>query len=263
MIKIVISGPYGRMGQALCRLVNGAVDLDLAGGLVSDSGAAARGDGAIKPACVVSRLAELTGDSGGEYVLIDFTEAAATVERLREAADLGVPAVIGTTGFSAEQQSEIAELARRIPVLLAANMSVGVNVLLGIVEDLAARLQGYDIEVVEMHHRLKKDAPSGTALAFAKSAAAGRNVDLGDVARHGREGMTGERTSAEIGIHSIRGGDVVGDHTVMFAGIGERIEITHKASSRDAFASGALTAARFIAGCKPGLYSMKDALGLH
>src|SRR5690606_37267660 len=130
------------------------------------------------------------------------------------AAELGVPVVVGTTGFSAEQQNEIAELATRIPILVAANMSVGVNVLLDVVKNLAARLPGYDIEIIETHHRLKKDAPSGTAIAFGNAAASGRDVSLASVARHGREGLVGERTSGEIGIHAVRGGDVLGDHTV-------------------------------------------------
>lgn len=262
MTKIIISGPYGRMGQALCRLVNSVEDLELAGGLVAQDSTSNPESAAVKPPRTSTQLADLTaGAAPTDFVLIDFTQPTATIARLHEAAELGIPAVVGTTGFVAEQQKEIDQLAKRIPILAAANMSVGVNVLLDIVKDLAARLSDYDIEVIETHHRLKKDAPSGTALAFANAAAASREVSLNDVARHGREGLVGERTPGEIGIHAIRGGDVVGDHTILFAGTGERIEITHKASSRDAFASGALTAARFIAKQSPGLYTMNDALG--
>lgn len=262
MTKIIISGPLGRMGQALCRLTNAAADLELTGGLLSHAPTDSAPPAAITPPRTATTIAELlNGAPPNEFVLIDFTEPAATLSRLREAAELGIPAVVGTTGFTDEQQNEIAQLATRTPILAAANMSVGVNVLLDIVQNLAARLAGYDIEVIETHHRRKKDAPSGTALAFANAAAAGREVSLHEVARHGREGIVGERTADEIGIHAIRGGDVVGDHTILFAGTGERIEITHKASSRDAFASGALTAARFIATQSPGLYTMKDALG--
>ncbi len=196
------------------------------------------------------------------FVLIDFTEPGATMSRIREAALLHTPVVIGTTGFSPEQRSEISDISKHVPILLSANMSLGINLLLDMVQNLAARLPDYDIEITETHHRLKKDAPSGTALALARAAAAGREANLEDVAVHGRTGLMGERPPSEIGLHAIRGGDVVGDHTVLFAGQGERIELTHKASSRDTFAAGALFAAQFLATQPPGLYTMRQALAI-
>ncbi len=262
-LPIIISGPYGRMGQALCRLVKGDPALELAGGLLSSkSNAPASREGSISVRTRAS-LSDLLGEtSPSRAVLIDFTTPAATIMRLQEAAKLGLPVVIGTTGFSDEQKNEISDTARNIPIVLSANMSLGVNVLLSIVEDLARRIGEYDIEVIETHHRLKKDAPSGTALAFAEAAAVGRELNFKDAARHGRHGLTGERSQAEIGIHAIRGGDVVGDHTVLYAGTGERIEITHKASGREAFAVGALTAAKWVISKPAGLYSMQDVLAL-
>jgi 4-hydroxy-tetrahydrodipicolinate reductase len=171
--------------------------------------------------------------------------------------------VVGTTGFSKAEHSEIETLAREIPIVLAPNMSVGVNLTLKILAELAAALgDDYDVEVTEIHHRGKKDAPSGTALKMAEVIARALGRDLGQVAVHGRYGMTGERPSKEIGILSLRAGDVVGEHTVIFGGLGERIEITHRAASRDTFARGALRAVRFVAQAAPGLYSMQDVLGL-
>lgn len=256
MTNVIISGPFGRMGRALCRLAEESETITLAGGLVAAGKGMSGGD-----LRTFERLPEVPRESR-PCVLIDFTQPDATMERLREAAAEKIPVVIGTTGFSAEQLEEIRRVSAEIPVLVSANMSLGINLLLGVVEDLAARLAGYDIEVIETHHRLKKDAPSGTALALANAAAAGRGVDLDEVAKHGRSGFTGERTGAEIGIHAVRGGDVVGDHTVLFAGMGERVEVSHKASSRDTFAAGALFAAEFLGSQGAGLYSMKDALGV-
>jgi len=254
MINVVISGPYGRMGQTLCRLVKDHKNLTLAGGLLPQ-GMETEENGIP----VFYELKDVPRDAS-PVVLIDFTEPAATLSRLKEATELGVAVVIGTTGFTPEQLNAIRESSQRIPVLLSANMSLGVNLLLDVVEKLAARLDGYDIEIVETHHRLKKDAPSGTALALANAAAAGRRVNLKEVENHGRSGIVGERPASEIGIHAVRGGDVVGDHTVLFAGIGERVEVTHKASSRETFAAGALFAAQFLATPPAGLYTMKDAL---
>ncbi len=257
MTHVIISGPFGRMGQALCRLINDHPYLRLAGGLVSADSTAGRRT-SIR---THTRISDFTTETGSA-VLIDFTEPGATIARLNEAAEIGIPVVVGTTGFSADPHAQIKALSTRTPILLSANMSLGINVLLDVVETLSARLQGYDIEVIETHHRLKKDAPSGTAIALANAAAAGRHLDLETQARHGRHGIVGERTPSEIGIHAIRGGDVVGDHTVLFAGPGERVELTHKASSRDTFAAGALFAAGFLATQPPGLYTMKNALGL-
>jgi 4-hydroxy-tetrahydrodipicolinate reductase len=196
-------------------------------------------------------------------VLIEFTAPEPSLAHLREAADRGIAVVLGTTGFSAAQQQEVAALAARVACMQAPNMSLGVTVLTGIVEETARRLgAAFDIEVSETHHRRKKDAPSGTALALARAAATGRGARLEDWAVFGREGLVGERPSEEIGVLALRGGDVVGDHTVHFFGTGERIEITHRAQSRDAFASGALHAAAWVSGRRPGLYSMRDVLGL-
>lgn len=245
------------MGQALCRLARDHESINLAGGLISSG----KTDMAQVDFPVHSSLTDFSPQADST-VVIDFTEPNAAVERLREAAHVQVPVIVGTTGFSSEQKDEITTLSKHIPVLLSANMSVGINILLDVVESLAARLAAYDIEVIETHHRLKKDAPSGTAIALASAAASGRNVNLDEVARHGRHGFTGERTAMEIGMHAIRGGDVVGDHTVLFAGLGERVEVTHKASSRDTFANGALFAAEFLVNQPPGLYTMKDALKL-
>lgn len=258
--KVIISGPNGRMGQALCRLAQDVrCECELLGGLVA---AGKEAGGAVAGCVWHSTLEAFEPVPGMLPVVIDFTQPEATLARLKEAADLGWPMVIGTTGFSEEQRAQIADAAKTIPVLLSANMSVGVNLLSNVIEQVARQLDDYDIEIVETHHRLKKDAPSGTALILANAAAAGREVALEDKAIYGRQGLTGVRPPGEIGIHTVRGGDVVGDHTVLFAGPGERLEFTHKASSRDTFAAGALFAARWLAEQPAGLYDMKDALGL-
>jgi 4-hydroxy-tetrahydrodipicolinate reductase len=192
-------------------------------------------------------------------VLIDFSSAEATDEICAAATKSETPLVIGTTGHSAEERRRIESAARTIPVVLAANFSVGVNALL-VLTELAAKIlgPGFDLEIIETHHRMKKDAPSGTAKTLAEVL---QQVRKTGTVRHGREGMVGERERAEIGIHSVRGGDVVGEHTVIFAGDGERLELTHRASSRETFARGALRAARWTIGKPAGLYSMRDVLG--
>lgn len=196
-------------------------------------------------------------------VLIDFTRPQGTLVHLELCRKAGVGMVIGTTGFEADGKAVIAEAARDIPVVFAPNMAVGVNVVFKLL-DMAARImnEGYDIEVVEAHHRMKIDAPSGTALRMGEVVAAALGRDLEDCAVYGREGVTGERDPSTIGFATVRGGDIVGDHTVMFCGIGERVEITHKASSRMPYALGSLRAARFMAGRKSGLFDMQDVLGL-
>jgi 4-hydroxy-tetrahydrodipicolinate reductase len=197
-------------------------------------------------------------------VVIDFTAPAAVAQHLRLAAETGTAYVVGTTGLDVEQEKALREAATRTAVVWAPNMSVGVNLLFSLVEQVSAILEGtaYDIEIVEMHHRHKVDAPSGTALGLGQAAARGRQVVLEDVWQKTRDGYTGPRETGDIGFATLRGGDVVGDHTVVFAGLGERIELTHKASSRQIFAQGAVRAARWLAGRAPGLYSMKDVLGL-
>lgn len=210
-------------------------------------------------------------DQGGDLakvmaagdVAIDFSSHSATLEAARLCAQYHKALVIGTTGHGEAEAGEIRALAKVIPMVWASNFSTGVNTLFWLTRK-AAEILGpdFDLEVVEMHHRLKKDAPSGTAKSLAQILAEVRKVQLSEAARHGRVGLVGERTAGEIGVHAIRGGDVVGDHTVIFANVGERVELTHKASSRDTFANGALRAAVWLVGQAPGLYDMQDVLGL-
>lgn len=198
----------------------------------------------------------------GADVVIDFTAPAASVQHARACAARGVGLVVGTTGLSPEQKAELAAAAKRIPLLLAPNMSVGVNVLFRLVGEAARALgSGYEVEIVEMHHRMKRDAPSGTALRLAEVAAKALDLDARAAAVYERHGDTGARKGGSIGLQALRGGDVVGDHTVYFLADGERLELTHRATSRDNFARGAVRAARFVARNKPGLYDMQDALG--
>ncbi len=241
-MKIAIVGAAGRMGKMLCALAESA------GHEVSSKVDVAEGyDRTWRP---------------GVEGVIDFSYHAAVPEGVAKAAAQGVPYVIGTTGLTAEEQRSVDEAAAKIPVVQSGNYSLGVNLLLELVRKAAATLgPEYDIEVVEMHHRHKKDAPSGTALMLAKAAAAGRGVDFERSAVYGRKGDIGERPSGEIAIHALRGGSVVGDHTVMFAGDVERVEITHKAQSREAFAAGAVRALEWARGKKPGLYTMREVLG--
>jgi 4-hydroxy-tetrahydrodipicolinate reductase len=198
----------------------------------------------------------------GTEAVIDFSFHSAVPAFLAKAAAEGLAYVLGTTGLSAEEQQAVDAAAKRIPVVQSGNYSLGVNLLLNLVKT-AAKVLGpeYDVEVVEMHHRHKKDAPSGTALMLAKAAAAGRGVDFDAAAVYGRKGIVGERPEGEIAVHALRGGSVVGDHTVMFAGEVERVELTHRAQSREAFAAGALKAAQWAAGRQPGIYTMRDVLG--
>jgi 4-hydroxy-tetrahydrodipicolinate reductase len=199
---------------------------------------------------------------GGD-VLIDFSAPAASLEHLRQAASLGLAAVVGTTGFDPAQHEAVSELAGRVRAVIAPNMSVGVNVLIALVRQAAGLLGGdFDVELVEAHHHFKKDAPSGTALALAEAAAEALGRDLSRVGVYGREGQVGERTHEEIGVMTLRAGDLVGEHTVMFGGVGERIELIHRAHSRDNFARGAIRAARWVMDRPAGIYSMADVLGL-
>ncbi len=242
-MKIAIVGAAGRMGQMLVKLAQANPEISL-----SAQVDIAPGFDATWPA--------------GTDAVIDFTFHAAVPANVEKAASEGAAYVIGTTGLTAEEQARVDACAAKIPVVQAANYSLGVNLLIDLVRQAAATLgPGYDIEITEMHHRHKKDAPSGTALMLAHAAAAGRGVRLDDVACYGREGIVGERPEGQIAIHALRGGSVVGDHTVMFAGDVERIELTHKAQGREAFAAGALRAALWAAGKKPGKYTMRDVLG--
>lgn len=197
-------------------------------------------------------------------VVVDFSAHHGTAGNAPRVAEAGKALVIGTTGLQKEEQQAIEEAARRIPIVCSPNMSVGMNLLFALVERAAAALRGkgYDCEIIERHHRHKKDSPSGSAIRLGEAVAAGYHWSLSDVAVHGRQGMVGERPAEQIGFHAVRGGDIVGDHTVMFAADGEIIELSHRATSRDAFAAGALRAAAWVVNQKPGLYTMRDVLGL-
>jgi 4-hydroxy-tetrahydrodipicolinate reductase len=264
-VRIAVAGASGRMGRMLIEAVLGAADTRLAGALeVAGSPAIGQDAGAaLGRATGVAVTSELRRGLGDAQVLIDFTRPEGTLTHLAACAELGVRAVIGTTGFSDAQKARIAAHAGRHAVVMAPNMSVGVNVVLRLIDQAARALaQGYDIEVIEAHHRHKVDAPSGTALQMGEVLAQALGRNLKDCAVYAREGVTGERDPSTIGFATIRGGDIVGDHTVLFAGTGERIEITHRSSSRATYAQGSLRAARFVAGKTHGLYDMNDVLGL-
>jgi 4-hydroxy-tetrahydrodipicolinate reductase len=254
MIRTVITGVTGRMGSTLLRLVREARDLELVGATARQGSAAV--DGVSVSGDFARTLAE-----GRAQVVIDFTSAEASVAHARACAERGVAMVIGSTGFTPESRAEVAASARSIPIVLAPNTSVGVNVVIRMAAELARVLgEGYDVEVLEAHHRMKKDAPSGTALKLAEvlAGALGRGQEDVTFERHGQ---IGARPPREIGVQTLRGGDVVGEHTVYFYGEGERIELTHRATSRDQFGLGALRAARWVTGRTPGLYDMADVLG--
>ncbi|MCY0388879.1 4-hydroxy-tetrahydrodipicolinate reductase [Robbsia sp. Bb-Pol-6] len=264
-MKIAIAGASGRMGRMLIETVLNDAACELTGALAPAGNAALGRDagaflGRDTGVAISSDVAAVLANADA---LIDFTRPEGTLAHLAIAQRLGVAMVIGTTGFSAEQKTRIEAASRTIPVVFAPNMSVGVNVTLKLL-DTAARLMatGYDIEVIEAHHRHKVDAPSGTALAMGEVVAQALGRDLASCAVYGRHGVTGERDPSSIGFAAIRGGDIVGDHTVLFAGIGERIEITHKSSSRLSYAQGSLVASRFLAGKAHGLFDMQDVLGL-
>ncbi|MEY2409792.1 MAG: 4-hydroxy-tetrahydrodipicolinate reductase [Verrucomicrobiota bacterium] len=243
MTKIIINGHKGRMGQALAHCAAGVQNLQVIGQID-------QGDdlGAIIGAC---------------DVVIEFSFHSVTPAVAALCAKHRKALVIGTTGHTDSEKKEITHLKSQIPMVWASNYSTGVNTLFWLARRAAEILgPGFDLEVVEMHHRLKKDAPSGTAITLAETLAAVRHQQLEKVIRHGREGIVGERTAEEIGMHSLRGGDVVGDHTVIFATNGERLELTHKAASRDTFAHGALRAAEWVVGKASGIYDMQDVLGL-
>ena len=265
-VPVIIAGAAGRMGRMLVTLAAGDPGLRLAGGLEApghrDLGSDIGRLAGIADAGV-ALTSELPAGRLDGTVLIEFTAPDPSLEHLRRAAEQGFAVVLGTTGFSAAQQQEIDALGGKVACVQAPNMSLGVTVLIGLVEEAARRLgAGFDIEVSEAHHRRKKDSPSGTALALARAAVAGRDGRFEDWAVYGREGLVGERPTEQIGVLALRGGDVVGDHTVHFYGIGERVELSHRAQSRDSFAAGALRAAAWVSGRAPGLYSMRDVLGL-
>jgi 4-hydroxy-tetrahydrodipicolinate reductase len=264
-LAIAIAGASGRMGRMLIEAVLQSPDTRLAGAL----------DIAGSPALGIDATAYMGTRSGAVITddlyaglkdakyLIDFTRPEGTLAHLKVCRELGVKAIIGTTGFTPEQKAEIEDAARDIAIVLSPNMAVGVNVVFKLLAQAAKALKdGYDIEIIEAHHRHKVDAPSGTALKMGEVVAEAVGRDLKTCAVYGREGVTGERDPNTIGFATVRGGDVVGDHTVLFAGIGERIEITHKSSSRVHYAQGSLRAARFLARQPHGLFGMDDVLGL-
>ena len=240
-LTLLVNGSKGRMGHALAAA---AAELGVAVGAATDVGE------------------DLSAHLGACDVIVDFSSPRATRALLELAVARKKPVVIGTTGHEAAEKAALIELARRVPCVWAGNFSVGVNLLFALVRRAAHTLgSDFDAEVVEMHHRFKKDAPSGTAARLLEIILEERKLGA-QALRHGREGLTGERSPSEVGVHALRGGDVVGDHTVIFAALGERLELTHKASDRAIFARGALRAAQWVAGQKPGVYDMQDVLGL-
>jgi len=243
------------MGRELCRAVLETEGMDLAGGTVEPGAPELGADLGELCGWGKANVAATEEPPESAEALIEFTTPDATVAHLA----YGKPHVIGTTGLTEEQRAKVEEAARNAPIVLAPNMSVGVNLLRDVVRGLSAKLEGYDIEVVEMHHRNKKDAPSGTALLLADAAAEGRRQKLDEVAVYGREGVS-PRSEGEIGVHALRGGAVVGEHRLIFYSEGEEIEVIHRALSRRTFADGALRAAKFAAGAAPGLYTMRDVL---
>ena len=266
MADIVVAGAAGRMGNRIIACLATVSELRLVAALEAP-GHAAIGRDAGELAGISKAGVSVDADAAAEItrdrVLIEFSVPEASLAHLRLVAQAGARAVIGTTGFSAAQRAEIGELAKRAAILWSPNMSVATNVAFTLLATMAKALgDEYDIEITEIHHRFKKDAPSGTALRMAEIVAGALGRDLDQVAVYGRQGLPGERTKPEIGILSLRSGDVVGEHTVSFGTLGERLELVHRAHNRDTYARGALRAARFIVGRPPGLYSMADVLGL-
>ncbi len=261
-MRICMAGANGRMGRRILDLAAAEEDIEVGGAfdLAQFEGTEVR-IGGRGDRVVLS--ADLAGQMALSDVLIDFTLADSCLGNVRTAVDLGKPAVIGTTGLNEAQVSELRALSTGVAIVHAPNMSVGVNLLFKLTSEVAAILGlDYNVEIVEVHHNLKKDSPSGTAVRLAERAAEALGLAYPGQAVFGREGMVGERPKAEIGVHAVRGGDVVGEHTVSFIGTGERIELVHKAHNRDNFARGALRAARFAVKAAPGLYDMQDVLGL-
>ena len=264
-LKIVIAGCSGRMGHALLECVFADADLVLHGALDRSGNPqlgrdAGEQQGKTSGVKVTDNIDEALKNAD---VLVDFTRPEASLIYLAACQKHHVKMIIGTTGFTAEQKLLIEAASKNIAIVFAPNTSVGVSLLINLVQSAAKVLnEGFDIEIIEAHHRFKVDAPSGTALRLGEAAASALGRNLEECAVYGREGVTGERDPSTIGFATVRGGDVVGDHTVLFAGLGERIELTHKASSRATFASGALRAAKFLIGKQTGLFDMQDVLGL-
>jgi 4-hydroxy-tetrahydrodipicolinate reductase len=264
MIKVVVTGAAGRMGREVTRLVLATPGLALHGAVERAGPAIGLDAGALAglPACGVAVVDGLEKALPGAAVVVDFTHFEASARHAEACAAAGVGLVIGSTGFTAEARARVAAAARRVPVVLSPNMSVGVNVLFELVRQAAAVLgDAYDVEIVELHHKKKKDAPSGTAVRLAEVAAEALGRDPHQDLTFARHGMIGERPAREIGVQAVRGGDIVGEHTVYFCGEGERLELTHRATAREQFARGAVRAAAWVAGRAPGLHDMADVLG--
>ncbi len=268
MIKAVVTGAAGRMGSRIINVLSSSEGICLSAAIerkghpfIGQDSCAMAGLPQVGSPILVTD--DIVASLKANDVLIDFTMPEASLEHIKTCAEVGKAAVIGSTGFSQEQLKEISNYVRLIPCVLSPNMSIGVNLCFKILEEIAKTIgQDYDMEIVEMHHRMKKDAPSGTAMKMAQILAQAVNRNLDEVGVYARKGMIGERSKKEIGIQTLRAGDIVGEHTVMFAGKGERIEITHRAHSRDTFAAGAIRAAKWVVGKKPGFYDMQDVLGL-
>jgi len=264
--KMGVVGCGGRMGRMLVAEIAATEGCSVAGGSEAPGSGYVNQD--IGELAGIGRIGIPIGETVEKLmrdsdVVLEFTSPGATAEHAELAADLGTAMVIGTTGLSAEQGERVREAARHIPIVWAPNMSLGVNVLLSIVEEVAKRLgPDWDAEIIEMHHRGKLDAPSGTALALGHAVAAGRGVALEAVEQRGRDGITGARRTGDIGFAALRGGDTTGDHHVVFAGAGERLELTHRATTRAIYAKGAVRAARWVVGRPPGVYGLKEVLGL-
>jgi 4-hydroxy-tetrahydrodipicolinate reductase len=256
-MRLAICGAAGKMGQAIIAIAKEAPDIRISGALEYDSNKAI---GAGDP--VISSVKDLEKILKDSDAIIDFTNPESALKNLEVAVKQKVSVVIGTTGFSDGQKKQIKEASKVIPIVFSPNMSVGVNILFNLVEEVAKKVPDYDIEIVEVHHNKKKDSPSGTAVKLAEVAASSIGKDINEVGVYGRHSANDLRKKDEIGVLSIRAGDIVGDHTVYFAGPGERIELVHRAHSRDTFAAGAVRAAKWVVDKKSGLYDMSDVLSL-
>ncbi|MCA6071136.1 MAG: 4-hydroxy-tetrahydrodipicolinate reductase [Endomicrobium sp.] len=256
-MRITICGAAGRMGQAIIAVAKADPDIQIAGALEYDGNEAIAAGGPI-----IASIKDLEKFLTETDVVIDFTNPESALKNLETAKKYNAPFVIGTTGFTQEQKNTISEIAKSIPVVFSPNMSVGVNILFKLVEEVAKKIPDYDIEIVELHHNKKKDSPSGTAAKLAEVAASALGENINNVGVYGRHSSNKARKKGEIGVLSVRAGDIIGDHSVYFAGPGERIELTHRAHSRDTFAAGAVRAAKWVVGQKPGLYDMLNALSL-
>ncbi|MFQ5867894.1 MAG: 4-hydroxy-tetrahydrodipicolinate reductase [bacterium] len=258
MVKVIVCGVCGRMGRRIIDIINQDEDTELVGAIE------AKGHKAL--GTQVTTKVEVTNDLekiiDRAEVVIDFTNPQASLKNLEVASGFRKPMVIGTTGHTEEEKKSVIEKAKTIPILMAPNMSLGVNLLFRLVDGVAKVLKGYNVEIIEAHHNRKKDAPSGTAAKLAENIAQVLNLNLKEVAVYGRKGMVGPRKPQEIGVHAVRAGDIVGEHTVIFAGTGERLELTHRAHSRECFARGAVEASKWIVRQPPGFYDMQDFLGL-